>query len=454
MHPQPPKRSDSAKYSSVSHSKGHAQTQGSLEEYHRSFGQLPNFLVEPSQQKKNPIVAGIVPPLSSYSPTASPVGKVSTGYMAKEFQSHSRHPNGSTSMINVAYYANTPPISPRKYSLNKVIPKASESKLGNGLENDASCPKMDEFIGFDNESEYSVDDFIAKLLRFDETTIERKGSKNRKFSRKQLPNLNDDSYKDSLNELLRVSLLEKEELPKRSFKPPKSCDFDPEFKDRTAKKIPPRNSSRIFSESLESFTLQPIDTSQAQLLPSVSENRNPTEMNALPITPEKSLAGKSLIQGSKSITSSSNLPPISVIPVEVVSPIIMEVASPNPIEVASPSPIDVFPNTVDGILPSPVEAEKNAAVNLTSYSDGKSVYSISNFDRKSNSTESSSSSSFSVVGVDVVKPTFQTLRRKRASKDQSFAESTEYIPSDASFAEMKITAKKSNNPQVQFDFAK
>jgi hypothetical protein len=82
----------------------------------------------------------------------------------------------------------------------------------------------------------------------------------------------------------------------------------------------------------------------------------------------------------------------------------------------------------------------NEVENYDTVKSMESVRPMSHLVRKSNSTDGSSSASV------VENPTFQTLRRSKDTRPSSGITET-------NFEAMKAAAKKSNNPQAQFDFA-
>lgn len=472
MQPQPPKRADSAKFSG--HSSSYVQPLHSIEGY-RSFGQLPNFVVESSLGNLSSAVGTIVPPLASYTPTTPPV-KLSgsgmpnafqshNGYMSKDFHSDNRHMSGITSMTNLTY---TPPNSIKKNAIDKVLPivpetiKVHKVQVQNVLQPE---PKLSKKSQNSKESEFSVDDFISKLLGFDEATMDRSHSKNRKsFYPKPDDN---DINKGSLNEVLRVSFLDEEKTYK-SFAPPKSVDFDPEMKDRASNVVPARRDSGSISEKY--FEKEYLAASEVDFCPPTrfdSEMKD-TELYQVPLRTYSRIyktSGRNdayqvpSVDGS--ISSSSTPSPVETSNNFTNSSLSNTRLSfgpyiPSDVEKSpsafSPTLLSVSP--VEDIVMSPMESDKFSMDDSFSEIDKySSVSSSVKLDRTISTTDSSSSSSASVV-VENYKPTFQTLRRNKSAQDESFARNTQYIPSDASFADMKATAKKENNPQVLFDFAK
>jgi hypothetical protein len=232
MHPQPPRRADSAKYQANTLSETFEHAQGSTEYRPDSLYQL-NFLVEDAHTTTNPALTATVPPLSAFSPDSSPLkGIIATGYTAKTFQSHSRHPNGNTSMVSLTSYSNTPPLTPRKSSLSNL---ANTKAFGNlKIETDLSLPKKEEgYISLERKTENSVDDFMAKLMGLDsESNAYNREYDGRKFARNQAFSYLDDTDMESINESLRVtSLLDSDYVPTRNLSLPKSFELDPELKD-------------------------------------------------------------------------------------------------------------------------------------------------------------------------------------------------------------------------------
>jgi hypothetical protein len=327
MYPQAPQRTDSSKY--VADNKSIPNS--SLNDFRQSWGQL-NFVVEQpqisehpqqpqqpqppnskqSQQQMNQAPTAAVPPLSTYSPDSSPPKMTKS----KSFQSHTRHSkntNGNTYGIDLGSYSNTPPISPtRSASLNvvkdKVFNNDTESRL----------PKKEEgYTSLERKSEYSMHEFLSKLQRFDgelmadtgklqdvkysylysinaesqkvipveKENVQKRDSYSLKTSdydpalkdlrcQSSITLQNQRNYKintESMNEmfdLLKVTLLESEQVPQNSFQPPKIDDIDPDLGYQNPENIPKRTSSIRHTTLYESAKHQQMNFLQKKSISS------------------------------------------------------------------------------------------------------------------------------------------------------------------------------------------
>ena len=428
MYPEPPRRSDSAKYSSSSLPKRPALSPIAFDEFKGSVG-LPNFVVEPLHRESS-ATSGTVPPLSSYSSAVSKnnvnMSSTATGYIANEFNGHYRHPDGTNSMINLTNFSNTHPIPPKKDASRSFKEKVSEPK-GTDFQTDvATFPKKEKSLSIENAQAVSVDDFMVKLLRLDgESTLDRQTSQDRIYPRKAYLPLNIDGQKESIHDLLKVTLLEAEELPEDKFYPPKSHDIDQQLKssrevyDKPLERepsitAPPRGSSNFAFKADRSSTLNSSSSSLGS-----SESRSSNISNR---------GQKKDIQQIIYQNSSKSLP------------------APLQIYTQHQYTNSNLGSIYDSELSLPLSnqspiLEKSATVDSAS----------SSFDQLSISGDSARSIA---LGTEGYRPTFQTLRRNKSLKEESSQENLPAIPSDAAFSEMKENVKRSNNQTAQFDFAK
>ena len=384
MVPQPPRRTDSAKFAVLSPSAALMSRIGNL-----SSKSLP---LTPLSSDDTFISNGI-PPLSSYlqqsTPDSSPHSiAAASGYVASQgFQSHARQNNNFASILNLSI--NNPAIS------NKINSTVTLTSQGKTAESEIKVSKNDhDYLESAKNSEYSVDQFMSKILSLDyETSLGGNLSSPMYEKVYTETNYNDDSRKDKLSDVLKVTILDTNENYNRDFCLPRSADFDAGLKKDL---------------NLHNWALSPSNKELTIAPP----RRTDSTKNL-----ETQMVNEDIISSSTTI-SQGNIP--------------------KSLTSQEETPVLAY-------APSVISLEGSTFTSDIEISDSMSSV---NYERTSSNTDSSVSST-----IDV-KPTFSTLRKKPRDGNVKNIGSFKSFSSDVEFHEMRKQVKKSNNPQIQYDFAK